>query len=68
MWGRRNKLGARGSWRNSCSLALLEDATGPGRAREVSHCSHGATEDQLMLRKIMTEELVTEPAEHEEIG
>jgi hypothetical protein len=40
--------------------ALAELEKGPTAAT-------GATEDQLMLRKIMTEELITEEAKHEEI-
>ena len=40
--------------------ALAELAKGPTAAT-------GATEDQLMLRKIMTEELIIEEAKHEEI-
>jgi hypothetical protein len=40
--------------------ALAELEKGPTAAT-------GATEDQLILRKIMTEELITEEAKHEEI-
>jgi hypothetical protein len=40
--------------------ALAELEKGPTAAT-------GATEDQLMLRKIMTEELIIEEAKHEEI-
>ena len=40
--------------------ALAELEKGPTAAT-------GATEDQLMLRKIMTEELIIEVSKHEEI-